>query len=526
MAKLTSEFNVTKKLSKQDAGSLILASAIVIGAIFRIFPSWAAGFPINDGGMFYSMMQDLQANHYVIPAFTSYNGGNIPYVYPPLGFYVGAFISDLFKLSTPLETLRWVPGIINSFCITAFYFAAKEIFRDKFKAQISTLVFAITPHLTTWWSMGGGLTRSLGTFFLLLSLTFTHRLFTYGSNRRNIYLASIASGLTILSHPEASVYVIVLIPFLWLIYSRTRKGLVQVVGIFSGVLLIASPWILWIIHYHGLEPYISAATVAGVYPHLGILWLIYINKITEETVVGLIATIGYIGLIMLASQKKLTIPGIFLLIAFANPRTAHTTENIPLAMAAGFFICDVVIPSIERNGKLLNKSWNGIYFLLIPVVIINLILVSAQSINTHLQIEERDAMEWVANNTSADGKFLVITGIANGFCDPVNEWFPALSGRESVTTQQGSEWTKGSVFPRFSTAVREMQGCQLKCIIQRAQEVNIKFDYLYLSLHQPSADCDWAANPGLNQLLPYELETSENFSVIFRSGTTMIYKRK
>jgi len=68
-----------QKLSTDDAGRLILFTAIIFGRWFRIMPAWMVGFPINDGGMFYSMILDLQANHYVAPLFTTYNHTSIPY---------------------------------------------------------------------------------------------------------------------------------------------------------------------------------------------------------------------------------------------------------------------------------------------------------------------------------------------------------------------------------------------------------------------------------------------------------------
>ena len=161
---------MTKKpLSTNELGTLILFGAILFGAWFRIMPAWIAGFPINDGGMFYTMILDLQTNHYIVPLFTTYNHASIPFAYPPLGFYVGAGLSDLLNIS-PLVVIRWLPGIINAACIPAFYFFAKEVLNNKFQGAIAAFIYAMTPHLTSWLSMGGGLTRSFGMLFMLLTL--------------------------------------------------------------------------------------------------------------------------------------------------------------------------------------------------------------------------------------------------------------------------------------------------------------------------------------------------------------------
>ncbi|MDO8752325.1 MAG: hypothetical protein Q7J80_00405, partial [Anaerolineales bacterium] len=102
-----------QELRGDDAGILILFTAIIFGTLFRLLPAWMAGFPINDGGMFYTMIQDLQSNQYIPPLYTTYNNLNIPFVYPPLGFYIGTLISDLLNLSTPLVVIQWLPAILN-----------------------------------------------------------------------------------------------------------------------------------------------------------------------------------------------------------------------------------------------------------------------------------------------------------------------------------------------------------------------------------------------------------------------------
>src|SRR4030095_12722187 len=75
------------KSSNLDWIKLILGSAIALGTIVRCAPTLMAGFPLNDGGMFLDMIRDLRVSEYILPYTTSYNFSNIPYAYPPLGFY-------------------------------------------------------------------------------------------------------------------------------------------------------------------------------------------------------------------------------------------------------------------------------------------------------------------------------------------------------------------------------------------------------------------------------------------------------
>ena len=79
-----------KSITRDEWATLILFLAILIGAFLRFNPTLLAGFAVNDGGMFAVMVDDLRANHFLIPAFTTCNFSNIPFAYPPLGFYFGA----------------------------------------------------------------------------------------------------------------------------------------------------------------------------------------------------------------------------------------------------------------------------------------------------------------------------------------------------------------------------------------------------------------------------------------------------
>ncbi len=99
---------------------LLLGAVVFFGMVVRFFPGLQAGFPLNDGGMFLSMIRDLRGSHYSLPGLTSYNNLNIPYAYPPFGFYFARLISDLFKFSE-ITLLRWLPPIINTLSILAFY---------------------------------------------------------------------------------------------------------------------------------------------------------------------------------------------------------------------------------------------------------------------------------------------------------------------------------------------------------------------------------------------------------------------
>ncbi len=47
---------------------LLLLLALLFGTFVRVMPVLQAGFPLNDGGLFYTMTSDLQKADYALPS--------------------------------------------------------------------------------------------------------------------------------------------------------------------------------------------------------------------------------------------------------------------------------------------------------------------------------------------------------------------------------------------------------------------------------------------------------------------------
>ncbi len=229
-----------KPIRRTEWADLVFLLSVLVGAFMRFNPTLLAGFAINDGGMFSVMVDDLKASHYALPAFTTYNHLNIPFAYPPLGFYLGRIASDLFGWTAP-QTLRWVPAFFAALSIPAFYWLARRLLKNKYYAAISTLFFALMPRALSWYVMGGGLTRSPGQLFMLLTLATVVRL--YEENRRtDIFLAGLFGALAVISHPEAAVHTFVSALFLWIMLSRKRTGFLNSLLVGLVVLVLSAPW--------------------------------------------------------------------------------------------------------------------------------------------------------------------------------------------------------------------------------------------------------------------------------------------
>ena len=508
-----------RKLTEDEISILILIIAILLGGWFRFMPAWLAGFPVNDGGMFYAMMKDLKANHFVPPLYTTYNQLNIPFAYPPLALYIGALISSVFKVSE-FEILRWLPAFVNMLTIPAFYFLAKEITNDKLKSAIAAFVFAFTPHLLEWLSMGGGLTRSFGTLFMMLTALFSYRMFVLEHNKY-ILLTILVGSLTALSHTESTIFAIALPVLFWLFTSRSIRGVKQGLMVAIGVFALAGGWYGFIISRHGLDPILSASQTGGQTP-LAFLLLFNIRNITAEPFIDLVGVIGILGMITLLSNKKYLIAAIYVMVYLIQPRSAHTIVNIPLAMAAGVFIVDTLLVQIKKP-----------FFLIIvaaPILFANIFYHSYIVSLNNVSEEERAAFQWIQDNTPEDSRFLVLTGEPTAFCDSTNEWFPALTNRHSITTIQGQEWIYGEVIEdKFDQKVK-IEKCieeGLRCLENEVKNLSEEADYIYVSYTHSVTSCNKEQYHLLGKnLLIIDLLSSKDYSIEHQSIGTILFKKK
>lgn len=516
------------KPSIDEIATLILLAALLFGGLFRFFSPWMAGFPVNDGGMFYVMMKDLQANHYIPPLYTTYNYLNIPFAYPPLAFYIGAGISDLFKISL-FDVLRWLPAIVNTICVPVFYLLAKEIMEDKLKSAVATLVFALTPHLNAWLSVGGGLTRSFGTLFLMLTILFAYRMFVK-NNAKDIWGAIIFGSLTVLSHTESTIFAIAIPIYIWLAKSRSLKSAFQGGWVALGVFILAGSWYGLVIGRHGMETLLSALQTGGQ-TIWSVLRLINIDIVTEEPYLDLLGVFGVLGMMMLIVKKQYFIPMMLVMMYLVQPRSAHTVGNIPLAIAAGFFITEVLLPAISKLDETnANRGLRIFLLILTPYLLINSIYQGFLLSQNHVSTGEQTAMQWVKENTLADSQFLVLTGEPEAMCESSAEWFPALAERVSLSTLQGREWLLGNKFGEFIGHRAGLQGCideGLECLQREGGYFGVNYDYIYVSVKTPTNNCRAVdASRQSTRGIILALDGSPEYMVAYETSDAVIFMKK
>ena len=479
----------TRIVTEQEWTGTILGIAILFGIFVRILPLFLAGFPINDGGMFAAMMRDLRAGNFALPMFTTYNQMDIPYAYPPLGFYLGALSETAGMPDT--QVLMWLPALFTALTVPLFYVFAKEIMGDRPRAALAAAFFALAPGNYVWLLMGGGLTRALGTVFFISSLIFVHRVFVNPSWRITVP-AVISCSLVVMSHPQTALLTVLSCAVFWFFYGRSRLSTIHAFAIVIGTLLLTLPWWGTVIYRHGIETFFSAGQSGDLNISLKALWE---NLLSFQTILPFATIFRWMGLGWLIYRRRFDLLVWGFLPYFIDQRSASIVTSFLYPILAAYGFADVlpIFVNFVRarkwltekddsffNQRALSMSLLGILFYLIIECFVHAYVIR----NVTLSLDSRNMMAWVNNNTPVDSSFLILTGREDVMTDPVQEWFPFLAERHSSTTLQGLEWVVGKDFNTRWDNLSFLQDCRdMVCVETFSSKVDAQYTYVILDKH-------------------------------------------
>ena len=483
-------------LTEDQAAGLILIFATVIGLLLRVAFPLLASFPLNDGGLFYTMIRDLQASNYALPVFTTYNHAQIPFAYPPLAFYIAGSLSDLTHIDL-LVVLRLLPPIVSASAVPIFYLLAKEFLPAKIFAAFAALLFAFAQRIFAWQIMGGGITRSFGFLFALLTIYCATKLFSTHT-ARFILWTSICGALTILTHPEAIPQTALAVLIIYLFRDRSVKGLLLSLASAGLILLITAPWWVTVLRAHGHTPYMAiwSAANSNSNPLLARPIALFQFLFTEEPFLPFIAFLGLIGTFKDLAVRKYFLPAWMVLPYLFDPRSGPLYMMIPLLLLATQGLLEVILPALSNlNGEgkdfftLLKTGSTKSFLLFMLLYLLVAGYFSAAKIFGRVTLTRSrvEALTWIRENTSPDAAFLVITG-EQSLLDPASDWFPALTERRSLGTVFGYEWLNDNQFARRVARYDSLQECMgqtATCLKSWSEENKIEFTHVYI---QSNAD--------------------------------------
>jgi hypothetical protein len=517
---------------KLSGSYLTLIAALGLGTLVRLLPVVTRGFPLNDGGLFCRMTEDLIANGFRLPLTTSYNGGGIPFGYPPLGLYLlgGLHLATGIRLT---ELMRWLPALFSVLTIPTCYALARHLLPRTDLAAMATLVFALIPRSHEWILMGGGITRAPGLLLSLLALVQTTRLIECPKWRRAAVLGLLV-GLVASTHLEMAWFTIFSLLVLVAFRGRTRAALMRVAAALGmGALLSGAWWVPFLLR-HGGDPLLQAATSGQ---HTATSTAAILTNFTGEPFQGVFLVLALLAAIMGLSRRDFLLPTWLAAIVLLDPRAAGTDASIPIGMLVAIAVTQMILPSLARpavsdqatsnppqgNSHETVKSHRmfslavallacyGVYAAVLAPYL------PGSSLLVALRPGEIEAASWVNANLPPASRFLVISGRLAWGEDPLSEWFPALTDQVSVATPQGKEWVGG-----LAEAAKRHHALQLcaergpQCLEGWLSEGNVSFDYLLVARYPSASAIQTVA-------LEEGLLHAEDYAVIYANADAVIF---
>jgi hypothetical protein len=227
---------------------------LVLGALARCAHLIVFGMdqPLVMGGLFLQFAEQIAANGFLLPdSIHYYTEGGLPFLYPPLAFYLLALPIHVFGLPEG-PVINLLPVLISVISIYLFYMLARRVLPSWRQAALAAFLFALLPNAMAEQMEAAGLAESLGTAMLLFFLISIVDLYS-AANLRRALLCGFALGLCALSSPGSAVggaLTAVMFALFFYVKHGAPRGeklrLIAVIAVTS--LIVASPYLLHVLN--------------------------------------------------------------------------------------------------------------------------------------------------------------------------------------------------------------------------------------------------------------------------------------
>lgn len=382
-----------------------LVVALAASVWLRLTPI-LADFPPGDGGLFWVMAVDLRDNGFVPPDHTSFNYGDIPWMYPPIGLYFVALLGG------GLDWFRILPTAFAIATLPAMWLLARALTNER-AALFAVAAYGLTVSAYYGLLAGGGVTRGPGVVLAMLTM--------WAVVRNKVAWAGVLGGLVILTHPIAAFYGGLGSAALWTTRGAPpRMLLAPLVSIALG-----AAWFGPMILRHGPGALLQSAGSRSI-DLAENAFTILAAGLNPPNVAYIIGAVGVVVAFRMRRWDLLVWLGVTALGGAVLDRWVV----IPLAVLAGL----ALDAALDRTASMRSVAMFGVAT---ATAITGVLLTNPiQPVSP----EDREVMDWAATSTDLDAVFAEVGYPVDG---GMVDWFPALSDRRSVTTWQGTEWIAG-----------------------------------------------------------------------------------
>lgn len=427
---------------------MALLAVLVVGAILRLQQVIQADFPLGDGGLFYATIDQIREAG-GLPAVIVYNG-EIPLVYPPLGFVVGALASALPGVGTE-AVLRIQPALYAVAALALVAWCAARITNNPVTGIVAGAIVAVMPQSYDQLVAGGGVTRGLG---MLLALAAIGAAAGSPSSGRRGAIVGLLLGLTALAHPQVAMFGLVSVAFVWW-WRRTALSRVEILATMAVAAICIIPWFALLATRGQLDALIAGGQRADVVAGVASLLLYPGMQAMHGGIPNVGVSLALVGVAACLFNRRWSILLWLLAVHILNCPPFVSAVAWGIAGAVGI----VEILSVVQANPAPKRA------IALPISLIALVAVlSASASPTDPGSKQQSLLpEQVESSRRLaelpDGARLAVVTSETWGNDLIGEWLPTLSGQTVITTPQGSEWLGVAAFDQRVRAHRVTEDC-------------------------------------------------------------------
>lgn len=429
---------------------------IAIGILVRsVHLLWIdSGQPWLAGGLFWEFATQIVQSGYKIPeSIPYYTDNGIPFVYPPLAFYIEGFLVDKFALPN-FGVVIWLPAIFTVLTVPLFWRMLRELPVSPAVRVMSLLTWALLP--AAYWQQirGSGLAEALGTVAIILLATQLFKFVKVPTLRDSTYVG-LAWGLSIVSSPGSAVASFLLVGLFVLVFIAQKRALgrfslfkffaiVSIVGLGT-----SSFYWISIISNGNLEVVFDTYSAQSGGPAHTLLRSIRIWGLFEVSNAWspiLWQAAIFLGLVWVLLNRPYL--GIWMLLFMAIPKEGDWLSAIPAAILGGIGITKIAAPffsthlrtSLQHHliARYRIQLYAGASGLLALYLIGNAYMVTSKALESDTEngvtAADVEGLKYLSENTPESARFIFITG------GRLREWAPSIMQRTVLNVPQGAEW--------------------------------------------------------------------------------------
>lgn len=507
--------------------SIILAAGIAV----RVGPTLVAEYPLNLGGFFYVIIEEIEkCGLFCYPESIPYYGGTdgVPFVYPPVGFFVTAAVHTALPFLSLFTVLKGMSIVLNTAAMLLFAGLAYSLL-DRTQALAAVLAFATIPAAFVKLVGTPAPIRTLGFVLLLAGAYYYSRQLSGPVVPRHGAVLGAFTALSGLTHPVMGVGA-VLTSFVLMLHHRSlrrpdTRSVLRTGGAWAAGLTATLLPYLGILAMRGqLSLLVNGGTSKGFLNTVQ-LALKY-ESVTGEPFVSIWGAVSMLGVFYVIREGKLYLAYWLISTLFLVPAYFSGIKVVPASLVGGVFFERLYFWMSGKDGFRERVGIVGVGGMMVAVVGLYTLggaftysitagtPVLGRVASNHgglVQLNESrmDNFKRVANKVESEGEVLFLASNQNNV-----EWGPAISKRAAFAMPYGEEWT--GKFERWYDLKLKMAG--RKCV----------FDVLRLAQNEREFLPDYVYIQGLDYLtntaMCGEEERPWRLSKVFEDGSSVLWR--